>query len=147
MRGRLGKAGKLKGSGKVLLSMNLNNVSQAGSMNRPRMVGSVVHQALSRILQQNISDPRIVQTTITEVELSRDLKHAKVYLTSGESKEALNTSVEHLNRARAYIRHRLSDRLDLKFTPAISFLADELPTRTTRVLDLIDQVSNETDAT
>ena len=106
------------------------------------MVGSVVHKALSQILQNSISDPRITPTTITEVQLSKDLKHAKVFLTSGESTEALQTSVEHLNRARSYIRHRLSGELDMKFTPAIRFLVDDLPSRSTRVISLIEQVSN-----
>ena len=105
------------------------------------MVGSVVHKALSQILQNSISDPRITPTTITEVQLSKDLKHAKVFLTSGESTETLQASVEHLNRASSYIRHRLSGELNMKFTPAIRFLVDDLPSRSTRVISLIEQVS------
>lgn len=100
-----------------------------------------MHKALSQILQNSISDPRIAPTTITEVHLSNDLKHAKVFLTSGESKETLQASVEHLNRARSYIRRRLSGELDLKFTPAVRFLVDELPSRSNRVISLIEQTS------
>lgn len=107
------------------------------------MVGSVVHKALSQILQNSVSDPRIAATTITEVQLSKDLKHAKVFLTSGESHETLQDSVEHLNRARSYIRHQLSGELNLKFTPAIRFMVDELPSRSTRVTSLIEQVSKK----
>jgi len=112
-----------------------------GGSNRSKMVGSVVHKALSHILENDVSDPRIVQTTITEVELSRDLKHAKVFLTSAESEDALQLSVDHLNRAKSYIRHRLGDQLNLKHIPMISFRADEMPMRSSRVLQLIDVAS------
>ncbi len=116
--------------------------SQVDGTYRPRMVGSVVHQALSQILQYDIADPRIARTTITEVELSKDLKHVTVFLTSVESSQALQTSVEHLNRATAYIRRCLSSQLNLRFTPSIRFMVDDLPVRTARVLQLIDDSGN-----
>ncbi len=122
-------------------SLEFSQMEHFDGASRTRMVGSVVHKALSRILQSEISDPRISQTTITEVEVSRDLKHAKVFLTSADSPEALNASVEHLNRAKSYIRHCLSDQLELKFTPAIRFLVDEMPFRSNRVLQLIEETA------
>ena len=124
-----------------MTSLKFNRVAQFEESNRTRKVASVVHKALSQILQNQINDPRVSKTTITEVEVSKDLKHAKVFLTSSESQEALLSSIEQLNRAKAYIRHRMSDQLDLKYIPAIKFLADEVPIRSTRVLELIDQVS------
>lgn len=125
--------------------MDRTRFNQTVASNRPRMVGSVIHQALSQILETQISDPRIAQTTITEVELSKDLKHVKVFLTSSQSAEFLEQSVTNLNRAKAYIRHRLSEQIDLKFTPAVRFLADDLPSRSNRVLALIDQATNSSE--
>ncbi len=121
-------------------SLKLNRVGQMDGSYRTQMVGSVVHKALSHILQNDIADPRVAQTTITEVELSKDLKHAKVFLTTSEPHQSLQTSVDQLNCAKSYIRHRLRDHLDLKYIPAVRFLADELPTRSSRVIQLIDQV-------
>ena len=120
-------------------SLKLNRAEHAEGSNRSRMVGSVVHKALSHILQNNIADPRVAQITVTEVELSRDLKHAKVFLTTSEPQQSLQVSVDQLNRAKSYIRHRLRDHLDLKYIPAIRFLADDVPTRSSRVIQLIDQ--------
>ncbi len=120
-------------------------MEQLNGFNRTRMISSVVHKALSQILQNKISDPRIVQTTITEVELSKDMKLAKVFVTSSESEQALQTSIEQLNRARSYVRRCLSDHIELKYIPALRFVADEVPTRSSRVLELIDQASSSMD--
>ena len=122
-------------------SIHLNRIRSDSSSNRTRKVGSVVHQALSQILQTSISDPRISRTTITEVELSKDMKHARVFLTSTESRDVLQASVDRLNRAKSYIRHCLSDHLELKYTPALRFFVDDLPSRSTRVLQLIDETT------
>ena len=122
-------------------SIHLNRIPTDSSSNRTRKVGSVVHQALSQILQTSISDPRISRTTITEVELSKDMKHARVFLTSTDSRDVLQTSVDRLNRAKSYIRHCLSDNLELKYTPALRFFVDDLPLRSTRVLQLIDETA------
>ena len=124
-----------------MTSIHLNQIQSNPDSNRTRKVGSVVHQALSQILQTSISDPRISRTTITEVELSKDMKHARVFLTSTESRDVLQASVDHLNHAKSYIRHCLSDHLELKYTPALRFFVDELPSRSARVLQLIDETT------
>ncbi len=108
---------------------------------RCRKVGSVVHRELSAILQNKLSDPRIGQITITEVSMSRDLKHAKVYVTSSETPDSMERTLLNLNRAKSYIRHQLGANLNMKFTPAVSFLKDEMPERSDRVISLIEKVS------
>ena len=73
--------------------------------------------------------------------MSRDLKSAKVYVTSNESSESFKATLSHLNRARPYIRRQLGAGLTTKFTPAISFLKDEVPERSGRVISLIEKAS------
>ena len=70
---------------------------------RCRKVGSVVHRELSVILQTKLSDPRIGQITITEVFMSRDLKHAKVYVTSSESPDRMERTLTNLNLSLIHI--------------------------------------------
>ncbi len=114
--------------------------------NRSAKVGSLVHRELSAILQNKIADPRVGQVTITEVVMSRDLKHAKVYATSSESGDRLHSSILGLNRARSYIRQQLGAQLNTKYTPAVSFFKDEVPERSSRVLGLIDKASRSRDS-
>ena len=111
-------------------------------VNRTKKIGSVLHRELSLILQSKIADPRIGNITITEVIVSRNLKHAKVFVTGVETSESLQATLSNLNRAIPYIRRQLSEQVVLKFTPSIQFLADELPARGNRVLNLINQVSS-----
>ncbi len=108
---------------------------------RCRKVGSVVHRELSEILLTKLSDPRIGQITITEVFMSRDLKHAKVYVTSSETPDSMERTLTNLNRAKSYIRRQLGANLNMKFTPAVSFLKDEVPERSGHVISLIEKVS------
>lgn len=112
---------------------------------RGRKVGSVVHRELSAILQNKVADPRIGQVTITEVVMSRDLKYAKVFVTSSESPERLRATLLNLNRARSFIRHELGSILNMKFTPSVSFLEDEVPERSGRVISLIEKMSASKD--
>ena len=120
-------------------------IDDAIGASRSRKVGSVVHRELSAILQNKIADPRIGRVTITEVVMSRDLKYAKVYVTSSDSSDRLQATLTNLNRAKSFIRHQLSSALNMKFTPRVSFLEDEVPERSGRVISLIEKVSTTKD--
>ena len=111
-------------------------------VSRPKKIGSVLHRELSLILQNKIADPRIRNITISEVIVSKNLNHAKVFVTGIETSESLHATLSNLNRAIPYIRRQLSEQIVLKFTPSIQFLADELPERGNRVMNLINQVSS-----
>lgn len=110
-------------------------------VDRTRRVSSLLRRELSLALQNKVADPRIGRVTITEIVLSKDLKHAKVYVTGCDSSEELRTSLSALNSAKSFIRHQLASTLNLKYTPTFRFIADDLPERSARVLDLIDKVS------
>ena len=117
-----------------------NDTVFAVASERQRKVASVLHRELTSILQFKISDPRIVPITIVEVEVSRDLKFAKVYATAS-SGDSLKATLEILNQAKGYIRSALSEQVKLKHTPDLLFVADRILERGNRVLGLINDVS------
>ncbi len=84
--------------------------------------------------------------TITDIRMSKDLKHAKVYVTSRLSGDQLEQGVAALNRAASYIRKQLAARIYMKYTPAIRFFKDSSIERAGRVSALIDSVSNSNPA-
>lgn len=114
-------------------------------VDRTKKVASLVHRELSSILLHKVSDPRIEPTTITEVLVSKDLKHAKIFVVGRGSPEASQTSVEALNRARSYIRRQLAKQAGLKYTPSLEFKIDKVPERSTRVLNLMKKISQSVD--
>ena len=111
---------------------------------RPRKIGSVLHRELSDIVSQKMADPRIKPITITEVVVSNDLRHAKVYATCINASDHLEPTLENLNRARGYIRCQLSNQVHLKYVPTLKFVADEVYARGNRILSLIQGTSQGT---
>jgi len=87
-----------------------------------------------------MKDRRIGFVTVTGVQLSPDLKHARVFVSlmgsEAEKEESLNT----LNRATGWIRHELGQRIRTKFLPEIVFLTDTSQDYGERIDKLIDQI-------
>ncbi len=71
-----------------------------------------------------VSDPRAAGATLTEVDVSPDLKQARVYLTHHRGEEAAREAVKALNRASGHLRRRLAGRLSLRIVPQLVFTYD-----------------------
>ncbi len=113
----------------------------SAGIDRTKRIASVVHRELSSILQNKVADPRIESITITEVLVSKDLKHATVFTVGGGSSTSLDNTIEALNHAKVYLRHQLAKQTHLKYVPRITFQVDLAPERGARVLNLIEHVS------
>ena len=120
---------------------DIGNYQNSVGVDRTKKVASVLRRELSAILHKDMADPRIGMITITDVEVSRDLKQANVYMINTDSQDNLHDSLKVLNRAKSYIRRLLGTRLSMKSTPEIRFIADDLPDRGARVMSLIDSVT------
>jgi len=80
----------------------------------------------SMIARGEIKDPRIEPlTTITEVNLSKDMGHAKVWVSRFGSREAVSGGVAALNHAAGYIQGVLAKRISLRIFPRLTFLRDD----------------------
>ncbi len=96
------------------------------SSRRSERVGDLIKEEIaSMILHGEIKDPRIGFVTITRVDLTPDLKEARVYFSQLGKKEEKDKSRNGLNNASGYIRRYLARRLDLRHIPTVSFFFDE----------------------
>ena len=78
------------------------------------------------IFSGEIKDPRVERlTTVTEVNLSRDLGHAKVWVSRFGDREAVAASVDALNHAAGFIQGVLSKRISVRTFPRLTFLRDD----------------------
>ena len=95
------------------------------SIKNTRINGEVLKE-LSLIIREEIKDPRIhMMTSVTAVEVARDLKTCKAYISVlGDDKEKSDT-IAGLRSAEGYIRRLLAKRLNLRNTPEIQFRLDE----------------------
>jgi ribosome-binding factor A len=91
-----------------------------------RIEAALRSEISSMITTREIKDPRIEPlTTITEVKLSRDMGHAKVWVSRFGSRESLAEGVQALNHAAGFIQSVLARRIPLRVFPHLTFLQDD----------------------
>lgn len=107
---------------------------------RTRRIGDQIQRELAELIRDEVRDPRVRMVTVSAVDVTRDLAHAKVYVTplGGTPEEGLELA-EALNHAAAYLRKLLGQRLRLRTVPALKFLYDESFERGARLSALIDK--------
>lgn len=113
-------------------------VSNSGS-HRLQKMASLIQNELARLIVAEISDPRVRHVVITNVEVSRDLRYAKVFFEGGgvvEPKEIKRG----LSSAIPFFRRKLGSNLDIRYVPEITFEADRKTGNVSRVLSLLDEV-------
>ena len=96
---------------------------------------------VSAILQREMKDPRIGFVSVTDVELSMDLRHAKVFVSILGDAEAKVETMATLGNAQGFVRRELARRIRLRFIPAIHFKLDESIERGVRVQRLLRRVA------
>ena len=91
---------------------------------RSDRVSGLIQKVLSEMMQKDIKDPRLKMATITGVDVSRDLKLARIYFTTPDGEREKDAAVKGFNSARGYIKRTLAHELDLKYMPDIKFFYD-----------------------
>ncbi len=96
------------------------------SYQRAERIAEEIKRELSDILRNHVRDPRITDmASVVKVDVSRDLRHAKIYVSVLGNKEEKQRTMEGLDRATGFIRKELGQRLGLRYVPEISFVLDE----------------------
>lgn len=92
---------------------------------RADRVGGQIQRALSDLLQKRISDPRLKNTTISEVKMAADLKLANIYYTLPQKESARADALAGFNSASGFIRRTLARELGLRYMPDFKFFYDD----------------------
>ena len=96
--------------------------NQRGFARHERVAG-LLRRELAVLIQRQLKDPEVGFISVSDVEVSRDLAHAKVFVTVGVDEDP-QTCVGALNRAAGFLRTQLGRQLRLRSTPALKFLHD-----------------------
>jgi ribosome-binding factor A len=107
---------------------------------RSARVGDQMRQEVADILMRKIKDPRIGFVTVTEVEISDDLRNAKIFVSTygGDREETLKG----LKSASAFIRAELGRRMRLRFIPEILFRYDETAERGAHIMEILHDLED-----
>ena len=107
---------------------------------RTQRVDELLRQEIGALLTKEVADPRIGFATITDVETSPDLRHAKVWVSViGGQTDRVDT-VRALQQAMGYVRHQLGQRLRIRRIPELHVHLDDSAERGTRVLHLLTEL-------
>lgn len=109
----------------------------AKEFSRTRRIAEQVRRELADILTRESNDPRFARLTISGVEVSKDLSHAKVYVTPTQGTDVRGL-LQALNKAAGYLRRELSHRTRSRGTPSLRFVHDKTLESALRVTELID---------
>lgn len=110
---------------------------------RQDQLGRVIAQELSELMRLRVKDPRIGFASITGVTVSRDLSLAKVYISVMGTPEEQRETMRGVRHAAGFLRHELAQRLSVRHVPEIAFVLDESIARGARMLELLNQISQE----
>lgn len=108
---------------------------------RIQRVGDHLKRELAQLIQQEVRDPRVGMVNINEVEVSRDLSHAKVFVTFvGERvDQACTQELLALNKAGGFLRSRIASTNHMRTTPRLFFVLDVSIQRGAHLTALIDK--------
>ena len=102
---------------------------------------------LSEVIEREIQHPRIGLVTVTRVNVSPDLRHARVFVTVLGGEDQRKKTIEGLRSAASYIRRCVSQRLQhLKRMPELTFGYDESVEKGIRIEELLDQIKSNDDS-
>ncbi|MFL5578060.1 MAG: 30S ribosome-binding factor RbfA [Gemmatimonadaceae bacterium] len=111
---------------------------------RPDRVAEAIREEIATFLAERAKDPRIVGlVTVTGVDLTRDLRHAKVYVSVLGSEEERTATFEGLASVAAHLRSVVGRALRLRLAPEIAFKPDESIARASRIETLLAQIKQD----
>ena len=91
---------------------------------RTRRVGEQIQRELAALIRDEINDPRLGMVSISAVQVSRDLSHAKVHVSVLGNEEQSSESVTVLNHASGFLRHKLGKLMHIRVIPELRFHLD-----------------------
>ena len=102
-----------------------------------RRVDEAVREVLSDAIATELKDPRVGFVTVTAVDTSPDLRHAKVFVSVLGHAGVRARSLDGLRSAHGYLQRRVADQLHLKHTPTLDFVYDDTAERAQHIQELL----------
>jgi len=110
---------------------------------RDKRVAEALRAEIARIITTELADPNLGFVTVIGVRLAKDMKKATVYVSVMGDEKVRKLTVDHLERAKGYIKTLLKDRIVLRYLPDIHFRYDELLAQEERISEIISELHKE----
>ncbi len=113
---------------------------------RPFRLAESIKEEVSKMIREDIKDPRLGFVTVTDVEVADDLRHAKVFVSILGEEEEIKESMDVLKRAAGFVRSELGKTIRLRYVPEISFRYDQSIEHGAHISKLLREVIAEGDS-
>ena len=110
---------------------------------RADRVNALLQRELGTIISEELQDPRIAFSTVTAVEVTPDLRTAKVHVSVLGDEDQIASTMKALEEAKAYLRHELGTRVELRYVPELAFVSDRSAERSARISTLLRQAKQQ----
>lgn len=110
---------------------------------RQQRVANLLFEELSILVGHELVDPRLSLVSVTGVEISRDLRNAKVFVHGQDEEVDRGEILKGLEHATPFLRGQVAERCGLRMVPELLFAYDETPERAERVDALLQQIAND----
>jgi ribosome-binding factor A len=117
------------------------------SVRRVERVSQEIRDEIATMIGRELKDPRIGFVTVTRVDLTPDLRFARVYVSVLGDKAQQDKSLEGLKQASGFVRREVGRRLRMRLTPDVQFIYDKGVDATARVAVLLNEVKDDLTAT
>lgn len=111
--------------------------------NRSARVADVIQQELASLIRNELKDPRLGFVSIVKVEVSADIRHAKVFVSVMGDLDSAKNSLKALQSAAGFLRNEVGKALQIRFTPELHFVLDESIAHGSRIAQLLVQIQGE----
>jgi ribosome-binding factor A len=111
-------------------------------MSRQEKIAEAIRQEASIIIHDKLKDPRVGFVTITNVEITHDLRFAKIFFSVLGNDEAYRKTKEALNSSMGYVRKLIAQRLSLRFAPEIAFYEDRSSEYSVRIEEVLNEIES-----
>ncbi|MDQ2952490.1 MAG: 30S ribosome-binding factor RbfA [Chloroflexota bacterium] len=113
------------------------------SFKRADRVNALLQRELGMIISEELRDPRIAFSTVTDVKVTDDLKLARVHVSVLGDEDQVMSTMTALEEAKAYLRHEIGSRTDLRYVPELTFVNDRSAERSARISTLLRQAREQ----
>ncbi len=107
---------------------------------RAQKAAEAIREVVGMAILAELNDPRVCDVTVTYVEVSGDLRHAKVHVSVMGDDTKQNLSLRGLQSAAGFLQAKVAKRIDLRYTPRLQFILDQGVKRSIEISRILDEV-------
>ncbi len=112
-------------------------------MRRPERLGEALKIDIAEVVGFELVDPRLEMVTVTDVEVSPDLRDAKVYVLIRGSEEEIEKALKSLRNAATFVRQQVAMNLDLRHAPHVHFVRDTAEENASRISEILEDLTRK----